>query len=48
MPSFCLKLGMILKLGQLIEYLVRYTFMEKVYLRYALKTSVIPLFNFGK
>ena len=35
-------------LGQLIAYLVRNIFMEKVYRKSALKTNVTPLFNFDK
>ena len=41
-------LGLLQELGQLIGYLVRNIFMEKVYRKSALKTSAIPLFNFGK
>ena len=39
---------LILKLGQLIGYLIRNIFIEKVYKKYALKPSAIPLFNFSK
>ena len=45
---FVRKLGLIQEHGQLIEYLVGNIFMEKVYRKSALKTTAIPLFNFGK
>ena len=45
---FISKLGLILKLGQLIGHLVTNIFIEKVYKKYAQKTSNIRLFNFGK
>ena len=42
---FIRKLGLIFKLGQLIEYIVRNISIEKVYSKHALKTSAIPLFK---
>ena len=42
------KLGPIFKLGQLIGYLAGNIFMEKIYRKYALKTSPISLFIFSK
>ena len=38
----------VLKLDELIAYLVRNIFMKKVYKKSTLKTSVILLFSFGK
>ena len=38
----------ILELGHLIEYFLRNSFMEKVYRKSTLKTSLVPLFVFSK
>ena len=45
---FVRKLGLIQEHGQFIEYLVGNIFMEKVYRKSALKTTAIPLIDFGK
>ena len=45
---FVRKLGLIQELGQLIGCLVENIFMGNVYRKSALKTTVIPLFNFSK
>ena len=42
---FIRKLGLIFKLDQLLGYLVRNIFMEKVYRKHAIKTSAIPCFK---